>query len=71
MKIPVSAAGNLQGCPSSPGPEGKLDTGKHALAQKPARPANVAASHKSGAKRKALEIIVSPESSVKRKYVEL
>lgn len=54
VKVPVSAAGSLQGCPSSPTLEGKLDTRKHAPAEKHAKSAKAAASSKSGAKRKAL-----------------
>ena len=70
-KVPVSAAGSPQGCLSSPASEGKLDTGKHAPAQKPAGSAKVAVSPKSGDKRKALEASISPESSVKRQCLEL
>ena len=54
VKVPMSAAGSLQGC--SPAPEGKLDTRKHAPAQRPAKLAKVAVRTQSGTKRKALEL---------------
>lgn len=47
-KVPVSAAGSLENCPSSPAPEGKPDN--HVSAPKPVVSAKVAVC---GTKRKA------------------